>query len=75
MKENKINNIEQLESKIQSVGIDLTIIESLINVLNKCISEDSDVNRIDTENLVIILKRMICSIINKYDKIEAILDL
>ncbi len=75
MKENKINNIEQLESKIQSVGIDLTIIESLINVLNKCISEDSDINRTDLENLVIVLKRMICNIINKYDKIEAILDL
>ena len=75
MKENKINNIEQLESKIQSVGIDLTIIESLINVLNKCISEDSDIKRTDLENLVIVLKRMICNIINKYDKIENIFEI
>lgn len=75
MKDKKQVNIEQLESKLQSIGIDLTIIESLINLLDIALSTESEVKRSDLENLVIVMQRLIRIIISKHDKMENLLEM
>lgn len=71
----KLKDFRQVEDKLKSIGIDLTIIESLINFLDAVINEEIDVRSDDLSNLVIVIKRMLRKIILKYDKIEHILDL
>ncbi len=75
MQEKKIIEIDKIENKIQSVGIDLSILNSLVNFLNYGIEDGSEFNNADIANLAIQISRMTKSIISKYDTIEQILDI
>ncbi len=74
---NKVKNIdiEQIETKMHSVGIDLTLIDSIIKYIDMSLNEEIDVSNIDVANLTIVLKRLVKILKSKYDKLERILNL
>ena len=68
-------DLSRLETRILSVGIDLSIIESLVNILDCSMRDELEVNKIDVANLTVITKRMVKIAKNKFDRIENILNI
>ena len=73
MKKNKNGDNVLLAENVQSLGIDLDIVNSLLNFLYAEISENYEINKIDIENLVIVLKRMLNNISKTSEKIETLM--
>ena len=67
--------IHKIENEIQSLGIDLTIIESLANIIEGTICEEYNINNVDIANLTIVLKRLIKIVKSKCDNIESYLNI
>ncbi len=68
-------DLSRLETRILSVGIDLSIIESLVNIIDCSMRDELEVNKIDVANLTVITKRMVKIAKNKFDRIENILNI
>lgn len=68
--ENEFTNIEE---KISSVGMDLSIITSLIKFLDLALNDDLGVSDMDLANLSSLLKQRIFDVNSKYDEIECLL--
>ncbi len=75
MVQNKLFMNEQLEKRMYSVGIDLTLIESLINFLDISMNDEIDVSKVDIANLTVVIKRLVKIVKAKYDRIERILNI
>lgn len=68
--ENEFTNIEE---KISSVGMDLSIITSLIKFLDLALNDDLGVSDMDLANISSLLKQRIFDVNSKYDEIECLL--
>ena len=76
MNENNINNSERLENKVRDLGIDITLMGSLVNFLVEGINDNSgQMKNIDIANLSEVIKRMVKIIKLKQDNIEKILNI
>ncbi len=75
MKEKKSILEPQIEEELHDIGIDLTLIESIANVMECSINDEYDINQVDIANLLIVMKRLIKIVIDKYDKIECCLNI
>ncbi len=76
MEENNINYSEKLENKVRSLGIDITLVGSLVNFLVDGINDNSgQMKNIDIANLSEVIKRMVRIIKIKQDNIEKILNI
>ena len=62
-----------IENNVYSVGIQLSIITSLVKLLDIAMNDELDINEIDLANLTAILKEKIFEINEKYNKIECLL--
>ncbi len=58
-------------SKVQTVGVNLSLMFSLIKYLDNGMLDEFNVSKIDTSNIVIVLKRLISVIIEDYGDIES----
>ncbi len=75
MKEKKNKLAPQLEEDFHSVGIDLTLLESLVKVMDCSINDEYNISQVDIANLTIVMKRLIEILKTKYDKIESCLNI
>lgn len=74
MKKSKTINKKHIESKIQSIGIDLSLIESLAVFIDDGIA-NQNIKNSDIANLVVILNRLIKILKLKYDLLERVFDI
>lgn len=70
----KRESMSKMSSKIQTVGINLSIVSSLINFLENGLQDDFNISKIDTSNIVIVLRRLISIIIEDYGNIEELVE-
>ncbi len=70
----KRESINRITSKVQTVGINLSLVSSLINFLENGLLDEFNVSKIDTSNIVIVLKRLISIIIEDYGDIEELIE-
>lgn len=72
----KKNMLEpQIEEDFHSVGIDLTLIETLVKVMDCIIIDEYNITQVDIANLTIVIKRLLKIVKDKYDKIESCLNI
>lgn len=70
----KRESINRIASKVQTVGINLSLVSSLINFLENGLLDEFNVSKIDTSNIVIVLKRLMSIIIEDYGDIEELIE-
>ena len=75
MKEKKNMLEPQIEEKLHDIGIDLTLIESIANVMECSINDEYNISQVDIANLIIVMKRHIKIVKDKYDKMESCLNI
>ncbi len=75
MKKNNKILITDLYNKIADIGVDLSIIASIIKFLDVSYSDSNNFSKSDIHNLIITLKKMINSIRIDYSEIEKSFDL
>ncbi len=63
-------DIEKLENDVHAIGNELTLAQTLVNFLECSLNGDFDLDNADNSNLVILQKRLLKNIINKYDRLE-----
>ncbi len=73
--ENQTIVIEKIEGKMHSVGIDMTLVQSLVNFIDSGLNDCIDVSHTDIINMTVILKRLVTIMKSKYEKIERILNI
>lgn len=73
MKNFSENEFTIIEEKISSVGMDLSIITSLIKFLDLALNDDLGVSDMDLANISSLLKQRIFDVNSKYDEIECLL--
>ncbi len=71
----KMQVSEKLEKKLHSIGIDITLIDSLVKFLDAAMSDDLDITDVDKANLTIVLKRIVKIIKSKYDSVEQLINI
>lgn len=67
--------LEKVEKKIQSIGNDITIIDSLLNFLDLGMSSDYDLTNADLSNLTTVIKKMTKILKLKYERLEHLLNI
>ena len=75
MKDKKNMLTPQLEEELHDIGIDLTILKSLANVMECSINDEYNISHVDVANLTIVMKRLIKLVKAKYDKVESFLNI
>ena len=73
MKRFSEKDFANIENNIYSVGIELSIVVSLVKFLDIAMNDELDINEIDRANLTVLLKEKICEINEKYNTIECLL--
>ncbi len=68
-------DLDKIENKLISIGIDISLADSLVNFLNGSTVDVIEISETDKANLLVILKRILTSIKKKYEKIERIFEL
>lgn len=63
-----------IENNINSVGIELSKITSLVKFIDIALNDELDVTQVDLANLTVLLKEKVIEINKKYDKIEYLLE-
>lgn len=63
-----------IENNINSVGIELSKITSLVKMIDIALNDELDVTQMDLANLTVLLKEKVFEINKKYDKIEYFLE-
>ena len=74
MKKFNKNSVLSIYDKITVVGVNLSIISSIIKFLDVSINDNTNFSKADVHNLVITLKKMHNIVINDYSEIEKIID-
>ncbi len=72
-KNNKFKNYEMYE-KITTVGINLSVISSIVKFLDVSMNDSTNFSNADIHNLVITLKKMLNLVISDYYEIEQYID-
>ena len=72
-KNNKLKNYEMFE-KITTVGINLSVISSIVKFLDVSMNDSTNFSNADIHNLVITLKKMLNLVISDYYEIEQYID-
>ncbi|MCD7781009.1 MAG: hypothetical protein LUH05_10115 [Candidatus Gastranaerophilales bacterium] len=67
---NKDAENTNISEKLESVGINLTLIATLINFLELGVDDTYNISNRDIENLIIVMKRMMSVTIKDYDELE-----
>lgn len=76
MQEVKKIDISKIDTKVQNIGVEIMLVESLVNFLNLGISQQELLmKKTDIENLVLVIKEKIEEIKINQDKIEQVLDI
>ena len=73
MKRFSEKDFADIENNMYSVGIELSLVTSLIKVLYLAMNAELDINRMDMANLAELLNEKICVVNEKYNKIENLL--
>ena len=73
MKRFSEKDFANIENNIYSVGIELSIVVSLVKFLDIAMNDELDINEMDRANLTVLLKEKICEINEKYNTIECLL--
>ena len=73
MKRFSEKDFANIEKNIYSVGIELSIVVSLVKFLDIAMNDELDINEMDRANLTVLLKEKICEINEKYNTIECLL--
>ena len=73
MKRFSEKDFANIENNIYSVGIELSIVVSLVKFLDIAMNDELDINEMDRANLTVLLKEKICEINEKYNTIESLL--
>ncbi len=73
--ENKMNNTEQLESLIVSIGNILSMTKSLTKCIDLFIDDEINFKKNDIENLLSILKNMLDDTSEQFEKLEIYLNI
>ena len=74
MKKFNKNSLLSIYDKITSVGVNLSVISSIIKFLDVSINDNTNFFFFFVHNLVITLKKMHNIVINDYSEIEKIID-
>ena len=72
-KNSKLKNSEMFE-KIATVGINLSVISSIVKILDVSMNDSTNFSNADIHNLVITLKKMLNLVISDYYEIEQYID-
>lgn len=72
-KNSKLKNSEMFE-KIATVGINLSVISSIVKILDVSMNDSTNFSNADIHNLVITLKKMLNFVISDYYEIEQYID-
>ena len=72
-KKSKLKNSEMFE-KIATVGINLSVISSIVKILDVSMNDSTNFSNADIHNLVITLKKMLNFVISDYYEIEQYID-
>ena len=75
MKTNLEKDALKIEEAIVSIGSDLAAAGSLVKYLDLSLNEEFDISNMDVANLTIVLREHLKQIMQKYDKLECILEL
>lgn len=67
------NKLCNFEDDIQQLGVELSLLASLITFLDEGIENGVNIKETDISNIIIILKKIIIEIIDKYDNFEKVL--
>ena len=68
-KNNKLKNSEMFE-KITTVGINLSVISSIVNFLDVSMNDSTNFSNADIHNLVVTLQKMLNLVMSDYYEIE-----
>ncbi len=68
-------DLDKIENRIISIGIDISLADSLVNFLNSSMVDVIEISEADRANLLVILKRILSSVKRKYERIEDILEI
>lgn len=68
-------DLDKIENRIISIGIDISLADSLVNFLNSSMVDVIEISEADRANLLVILKRILSSVKKKYERIEDILEI
>ena len=76
MQDTKKIDISKISESVQNIGIEITLIESLINFLRLGILDnETHMKKADIANLTKVIKEKISYLKNDYDKLENSLDI
>ena len=75
MKKNNKILISDMYDKIADVGVDLSIIASIIKFLDVSFCDSTNFSKSDIHNLIIVLKLMLNSLRKDYSEIEKLFDI
>lgn len=72
-KNNKLKNSEMFE-KITTVGINLSVISSIVKFLDVSMNDSTNFSNADIHNLVVTLQKMLNLVMSDYYEIEQYID-
>ncbi len=73
--ENNTVDMEQVTEKLQNVGINLTLIASLINFLEYGVTDEINFSNRDIQNLIVVMRKLLSKSIEEHNEIELMFDM
>ena len=73
-RKNRVDNTD-IKEKIQSLGVDLNIVASLMKFLDVGLNEQFDIKKSDVENLISVINFSMKEITKEQNKLENLLEL
>ena len=73
-RKNRVDNTD-IKEKIQSIGVDLNIVASLMKFLDVGLNEQFDIKKSDVENLISVINFSMNEITKEQNKLENLLEL
>ncbi|MBQ4122424.1 hypothetical protein IJD44_01680 [bacterium] len=73
-RKNRVDNTD-IKEKIQSIGVDLNIVASLMKFLDVGLNEQFDIKKSDVENLISVINFSMKEITKEQNKLENLLEL
>ena len=73
-RKNRVDNTD-IKEKIQSIGVDLNIVASLMKFLDVGLNEQFDIKKSDVENLISVINFSMKEITKEQNKLETLLEL
>lgn len=75
MKKTNNTDTDKMEEKVMAVGLNLSLLASLVNFLEYGITDTINFTNADISNLIVVMRRIISATRDEYEEIEDQFDL